>query len=603
MIQALYKTWAAMAPLLADHVWQSTLFAGVVGLLALVLRDNRARVRCWLWRIASLKFLLPFSLVVGIASHLPWPAPPPPHHEMKIVLEQFGQPFSLAASVAPAKAGPAPFSATGLAALLLFLVWLGGCAAVLISFWVRWRLISAAVREGRAVQSGLEVERLLALKQILGIKRPIKMISTTSALEPGIYGLLHSILVLPADVSERLTEAQWRAVVAHELCHVRRRDNLLATFHMLVEALFWFHPVIWWIGARLIDEREHACDEEVLRLGNDPQTYAEGILKVCKFYLESPLASVAGITGRNLKKRIEAIMTRRNKSKLNLAKRLLLTATAVVAVGGPIVIGVMNAPQGRAQSETGATIPAFAATSVKLSAANDHHKSWNDPPPCAPDSEFSCGEFSAKNVELLNLVQYAYGATAYQVSGIVPDSQKYDVVGTMPPQANADNLGRMLQSLLVDRFKLKAHWETRTMPVYALAVANHGAKFHGAEPGADDTLSAGRSHIRSRQITMSQLASALSVGFGDLALAQPPTDRPVLDKTGLVGFFDIDLNWRPSGQPIGRQENEPPVDPQGPSIFTAVEQQLGLRLESKIASVQVLVIDHYEKPTGENWSK
>ena len=59
--------------------------------------------------------------------------------------------------------------------------------------------------------------------------------------------------------------------------------------HMLVEALFWFHPLVWWLGARLVDERERACDEEVLRLGSDPQIYAESILKICEFYLESPL--------------------------------------------------------------------------------------------------------------------------------------------------------------------------------------------------------------------------------------------------------------------------------------------------------------------------
>src|SRR5256884_8691584 len=123
-----------------------------------------------------------------------------------------------------------------------------------------------------------------------------------------------------------LFRSQLKAIITHELCHVRRRDNLAATLHMLVEAVFWFHPLVWWIGARLVDEREHACDEEVLKLGSDPQAYAEGILKVCEFYVESPLLCAAGATGSNLKKRIEAIMTHRTAHQLEGGKKLLLAA-------------------------------------------------------------------------------------------------------------------------------------------------------------------------------------------------------------------------------------------------------------------------------------
>ncbi len=99
---------------------------------------------------------------------------------------------------------------------------------------------------------------------------------------------------------ERLTPSQLEAVLAHELCHVRRRDNLTSVIHMIVEAVFWFHPLVWWIGARLVEERELACDEEVLRLGSEPRVYAEGILNVCKLYVESPLRCVSGVTGSNL---------------------------------------------------------------------------------------------------------------------------------------------------------------------------------------------------------------------------------------------------------------------------------------------------------------
>jgi beta-lactamase regulating signal transducer with metallopeptidase domain len=126
------------------------------------------------------------------------------------------------------------------------------------------------------------------------------MISPAFA-EPGVFGVRRPVLLLPAGITDRLTPPQLKAIVAHELCHVRRRDNLATAIHMGVEALFWFHPLVWWLGARLMEERERACDEEVLLMGSEPETYAEGILKICELYLESPLRCVSGVTGANLR--------------------------------------------------------------------------------------------------------------------------------------------------------------------------------------------------------------------------------------------------------------------------------------------------------------
>src|SRR5437867_8414411 len=143
------------------------------------------------------------------------------------------------------------------------------------------------------------------------ITRHIELKISESTLEPGILGIFRPVLLLPTGISNRLSDAQLKAIITHELCHVRRRDNLAATLHMLVEAVFWFHPLVWWIGARLVDERERACDEAVLSLGSEPHEYAQGILNVCKLYVESPLVCVSGVTGSDLKRRIHAILTER----------------------------------------------------------------------------------------------------------------------------------------------------------------------------------------------------------------------------------------------------------------------------------------------------
>src|SRR5262249_37747639 len=133
--------------------------------------------------------------------------------------------------------------------------------------------------------------------------------------------------------------AQLDTIIAHELCHWHRKDNLTAAIHMLVETLFWFHPLVWWVGSRMLTERERACDEDVIESGGDRQTYAEGILKVCRSYVEAPLPCAAGVSGGTLRKRIEDIMTNQVVVKLHAAKRTVLTGAALAALIGPIAVG------------------------------------------------------------------------------------------------------------------------------------------------------------------------------------------------------------------------------------------------------------------------
>jgi hypothetical protein len=112
---------------------------------------------------------------------------------------------------------------------------------------------------------------------------------------------------------------------------------------MIVEALFWFFPLTWWLGARLIDERERACDEAVLSLGSEAEAYAEGILKVCKFYLHSPVACVAGISGADLRRRVEIIMSGCKTDRLGGFKRAVLAAAVGAAFVVPATFGLLTA--------------------------------------------------------------------------------------------------------------------------------------------------------------------------------------------------------------------------------------------------------------------
>ena len=108
---------------------------------------------------------------------------------------------------------------------------------------------------------------------------------------------------------------------------------------MFVEAIFWFHPLVWWIGARLIRERERACDETAVTLVDQPEVYAEGILSVCQYYVMSPLRSAAAISGGDLRHRIEKIVANLAPESLSMTRKALLTFFAIAVIAGPILIG------------------------------------------------------------------------------------------------------------------------------------------------------------------------------------------------------------------------------------------------------------------------
>jgi beta-lactamase regulating signal transducer with metallopeptidase domain len=324
---------------LMAHLWQSTLFASVAGLLTLAFRKNRANVRFWLWLSASLKFFVPFALLMTFGSRLDW-APAAqrmvaqrlPVPQVSFAVERIAAPFPEPLQFAPAAHGAVnwtPFALLGF--------WACGFAGIAFIRLRSWRRVRAAVRASAPLR----------------IPAAVEIRSSASILEPSVVGFLRPILLLPEGIVERLTPSQLEAVLAHELCHVRRRDNLFASIHMVVEALFWFHPLVWWIGARLVEERERACDECVLTTGSEPRIYADAILSVCKLYMESPLVCVSGVTGANLKRRIEAIMANRTGQGLNRAKKFLLAAAGIAALAGPvaigIVIGVGNTPAIHAQ--------------------------------------------------------------------------------------------------------------------------------------------------------------------------------------------------------------------------------------------------------------
>jgi Zn-dependent protease with chaperone function len=210
----------------------------------------------------------------------------------------------------------------------LALAWMSGSAAVLWWRAVQWRALRAALA-GAAPAT---------------VPVGLPAFAATTRGGPAVVGFLRPVLMLPQGLAERLTPAELEAVLEHELHHARRRDNLLALPLLLAQALFWFHPLVWWIGRRLLAERERACDEAVLQGGIDAETYARALLEVCRLELTpAPALAAAALGGAKLKRRIRRIMADRPPRPLGAPGGLILTAALAAAVAAPVLAGVFSA--------------------------------------------------------------------------------------------------------------------------------------------------------------------------------------------------------------------------------------------------------------------
>ncbi len=602
----LSPAWHAAALGLGNHLWQSTLVAAAAALLTLALRQHHARARYWIWLAASIKFLVPFSLLVAVGSHLAWQRHPTEttRPALYFAIEEISQPFTPAAARVPSVPAASLLS-TSLMHLLPWIaaVWLSGFLVVLLLWSVRWRRIAAALKAANPSSEGRELSALRRIERIGGIRKPIALLLSPASLEPGIFGIARPSLIWPEGISPLLEEAHLEAILAHEVWHVRRRDNLAAALHMLVEAVFWFHPLVWWLGACLVEERERACDEQVVAWGSDPQIYAESILKVCEFCLGSPLPCVSGVTGADLKKRMVRIMTARILPKLDFTRKLLLTAAAFLAIAVPITFGLLHATPTQAQTQDTTVTqptPTFESVSIKSEKPGDgpnvHQIMFSD----------RDGSFLARGVTLRTLIKLSYQVQDPQLAGGPDwlDTQKFQIDAKMS-SADAAELstepleqrGPNLRALLRDHFKLALHPESRNLPVYDLVVDQSGAKLQELTTSGrmQRGVRLGHGELIAQGAPLSLLTDQLSIRLG----------RTVVDKTGLKGRYAFNLHWTPDpteearlrrdGVPAGPAGASPEAS--GPPLATAVQEQLGLKLEPTTNTVQVLVIDHAEMPS------
>jgi uncharacterized protein (TIGR03435 family) len=475
--------------------------------------------------------------------------------------------------------------------------WFTGASVFSLRLVFAWiaaeRLRSRMVRPAAA-----EWQRILdRLKTRIRVSRPVRLLVSVQVEAPSAVGWLRPIVLVPLGALAGLPAAQMEALLLHELSHIRRHDYLVNILQSAVEAVFFYHPAVWWISGHMRAERELCCDDIAVSVTGDAVLYARALAEFDLARWVQP--AVMAANGGSLADRIARLLGQPATSRRPSCGPGTAATAILLAIGAYAVFAQSSV---RPQFEVASVKPSFSRSVANVR-----------PLP---------GRLTA-DASLQILIQYAYGVQPFQVV----DSARWLQPGRYEIDAKADgNTSRnrmflMLQSLLEDRFQLKIHRETRDMPVYALVAAKGGLKL---SPPKDNGC------VDSAADAPPEWAGGRMAAPGEIPLAQPlcgsagltlaPTgarmqggkiampelvrrlslmlDRSVIDKTGFTGLFDLQLDFVADETTPAMPPPPPGSDMPGPSISQALRQQLGLQLESTRGPVEVIVVDHAERPSG-----
>jgi bla regulator protein blaR1 len=603
---------AAWTGPLLDHVWQSTWVAFACTLLALGLRHREARLRSTLWCAAIVKFLVPWAALASLGHAMNvWSHAdiPPARPNGAFVMDALAQPFTqerFATPAVPAVEGLPPGALTAAA----LAVWAAGALFFIARWVVRWLRLRQVVRTATLAGSGRELEVFRRVQQRDPRFAHVALALTEQPFGPGVAGSVWPVVLWPRAISDRLSDDEMASVFEHELCHVRRRDNLLSALVRAAETVFWFHPFVWMLGRRLHDERERACDEGVVAR-MPPDVYAEALVKTCQFHLETPLTCAAAGTPGTFSGRIARIL-RSGRQPASPWLRRSVAAVAVAALAIPVAVAAVMPPEmiglgpsrflqspemlvawaPRATSPVARAEERFVSVSVRPSASS------------TPGGlqAFGGGRLAGTGVSVDDMIRTAYGGRKvlrpHEVIGL-PDwttRERFDLRARAAsdfvnePSGEPRQFATMLQHLLTDQFGVAVHRERRRLPVYVLvrAGASLGPGLRASElecwrPGEEPVPAIPVHPTRwcHSQFLRTGITEAASMEWlANVVAYRQRLDRPVLDRTGLTGPYDI--AWAPPA----------PGAPVGP----ALEAQLGLTLAESVEPVDLLVVDHVERP-------
>jgi bla regulator protein blaR1 len=440
---------------------------------------------------------------------------------------------------------------------------------------------------------------------------------------PMTCGTLHPAIVLPADARWWTDEDLHRAIV-HELAHVRRGDWLTQSIASAVAAIYWFHPLVWIALRQFALEAEHACDDAVLLRRAEATEYANQLVTLAQRMLHHRNASLVAMAGRgHLPSRVRALLDADRRRGPAGAGWI-----AVAAVASVLAVASMSAVQIVATQRTDESAQRFEVASIKPCRNDPGVEGMRRPEFRIPSPD----RIVLECVTLERLMHVAYAGLGSGRSSLLnthPLSE--NIVRGGPPWVRSERfnveakaaravdrgtlVGPMLRALLEERFHVKTHRATEEAPLYALTVAKSGFKL---KPIADDDCTpeeavtdvppgerfriqtgpkpvCGSWSTRGDTVNRTHFIGGMTLEEFAHQLLSSAVDRFVIDSTGVGGRFNFHFTYgmdrgAAAGTAAGSDAER------GPSIFTALEEQLGLKLERTKGPRQFLIVDSVQRP-------
>jgi uncharacterized protein (TIGR03435 family) len=427
-------------------------------------------------------------------------------------------------------------------------------------------------------------------------------------------GVARPVIVLPRDARGWDPEDLRRAVV-HELEHIRRRDWLILCLARVVCALYWFHPLVWMTWRRLRLEAERACDDAVLG-GAYAEAYADQLVTLAERLVSTRAPSALAMADRGeLAVRVAAVLNdRQERGRAGSLWIAAVSAAAILGLGGIAPLRAVAVQQVSSR-------PLFEVASIRPNTQSlgliggdcrgiDSAASGGGalaglvgaagPAPTPP------GRCRFLRTTLKDLIAYAYDVPWSRADRLITggpgwiDGDRFDVEAKSETVVSVAEMKLMLQSMLQERFALRVRRDTRDATGYSLTVAAGGHKLQQAtgkepRPGLTGAIAGGA--LTASRTSMPMLARILSMRLG----------RPVEDRTQLTDTYNFTLSWTPGDEevaPFGgrlppeiREKLQRNADPSGVSLFTALQEQLGLRLIPERVAGEVLVVEAADRPT------
>ncbi len=476
-------------------------------------------------------------------------------------------------------------------------LWLIGAITISLRLLGSW-ILAERLRFTMTWDAPAEWHQTLArLKARISLARPVRLLVSGLLQAPAALGWLRPVVLVPVGALAGLLAAQIEALLLHELAHIRRHDYLVHVLQSVAEAIFFYHPGVWWISGHMRTERELCCDDIAVSITGDAIIYARALAEFDAARFVQP--TVMAANGGSVSDRIARLLGQSSTSRQPMSGTATTPALILLAIA---TWAALAQPTVRPQFEVASIKPSF----------NERIMNVRPLP----------GRLTA-DATLQVLMQYAYGVEPFQVEG-VPEplaSSRFQIDAKADGAASRSQMLLMLQSLLEDRFQLKTHQGTKELPVFALVAARSGIKLPQSKEGtcvdsaADapaDWVGAGRMAAPGEaQPTMGRCGSVvIALGpegmrmyGGKIAMPElvrvlsKALGRTVIDRPGFTGLFDLQLDFLPDDATPSLPPPPPDSGGSGSSIVQALRQQLGLQLESTKGPVEVVIVDHAERPS------